>query len=281
MKQPLAYFGHHKCASNWCVNVVRSCCEALGTTSATFNNWLLFEEDCKRQSYGYHKDFLLNAERAGCGFLCITDCDDSIRQATPFERGFHVVRDPRDIIVSAYFSHMNTHNIDYLPGMEKNRRELQSMSKRDGLLHTMDFLAGLMEDLASWQSDDRILEVRMEDVLTSPFLGMTRILSHLGIMESKMSEEFNGAPKRISPLTLQKIVNENSFEVLSGGRSRGQENTSSHYRKGMPGDWINHFEDIHIEVFKKYYNGLLIKWGYTEEEDWGVGHPPLLCPRFE
>jgi tetratricopeptide (TPR) repeat protein len=64
-----------------------------------------------------------------------------------------------------------------------------------------------------------------------------------------------------------------SFANLSNGRIEGQEN-KSHYRKGQPGDWRNHFDSSHIDCFKKLYNPLLLKLGYETNEDWNAEMPP-------
>lgn len=40
------------------------------------------------------------------------------------------------------------------------------------------------------------------------------------------------------------------FENLSGGRERGQEDSSSHFRKGQSKDWENWFDDRHLTLFK-------------------------------
>ena len=44
-----------------------------------------------------------------------------------------------------------------------------------------------------------------------------------------------------------------------------------HYRRGVPGDWVNHFESDHVRVFKGRYDDLLIKLGYEKNEGWDLG----------
>jgi hypothetical protein len=62
-------------------------------------------------------------------------------------------------------------------------------------------------------------------------------------------------------------VEERTFERLTG-RKKGQENRNTHLRKGVPGDWVNHFEPVHIRAFKNRYNDLLLKLGYVHTTDW-------------
>lgn len=67
---------------------------------------------------------------------------------------------------------------------------------------------------------------------------------------------------------LKEILTKKSFRRLSGGRRRGQENVQSHYRKGIPGDWRNHLEAVHIRAFKSDHNDLLVKLGYETDDNW-------------
>lgn len=67
---------------------------------------------------------------------------------------------------------------------------------------------------------------------------------------------------------LAKIVEDNSFASLSKGRKQGQENAQSHFRKGVAGDWKNHFTDKHKDAIKAVAGDWLIKHGYEENLDW-------------
>ena len=64
------------------------------------------------------------------------------------------------------------------------------------------------------------------------------------------------------------IVERHNFARKAGGRDRGVEDRSNHYRKGVAGDWRNHFEPIHIDSFKRNYNALLLKLAYETDPHW-------------
>ena len=66
----------------------------------------------------------------------------------------------------------------------------------------------------------------------------------------------------------RKCVEAASFEQLSGGRSKGEEDSSSFYRKGVAGDWRNHFTEEDRRVFKEEAGELLIRLGYERDLDW-------------
>ena len=76
-------------------------------------------------------------------------------------------------------------------------------------------------------------------------------------------------PRRgITDPGLDFILNRLSFERLAGGRKQGEENRASHYRKGQPGDWVNHFTPKVRQLFKDRYGELLVRLGYESDTSW-------------
>lgn len=173
--------------------------------------------------------------------------------------GFHVVRDPRDVVVSGYFSHLRTHPDAGWPRLRLYRPYLQSLSKEEGLMKEIEFSGVFLQQMLSWdyRAKPAILELRFEDMIARQRDSFRTVLEHMGLM-----------PSMLKPEALDAILAKHSFEQLSGGRSPGQEDASSHYRRGVPGDWRNHFTREHRAYFKSLYNPLLRKLGYEEREDW-------------
>ena len=64
-----------------------------------------------------------------------------------------------------------------------------------------------------------------------------------------------------------------AFSKLSGGRSPGEEDTSSFYRKGVAGDWRNYFDAKTSAAFCRATNGLMKELGYEEDPDAAVASP--------
>lgn len=248
-------------------------------------------------------------------------------------RGFHVVRDPRDLIVSAYFSHLHSHRVDIFSELREHRPRLQAVSKREGLLLEMEFSRPFLENIYTWDyTQPNILEVRMENLIQAPYECMAEIMVFLGLVDppdemisyrnqlatllmagiarldragrALVRGRFSSSPRREPPsavaqadssprgtyagnrairdrlalLRLKRrqldmanlllIVYRHRFANLADGRSPGQEDQHSHYRKGVAGDWVNHFEPVHIEYFKRNFNDVLLKLGYVETPDW-------------
>jgi hypothetical protein len=71
------------------------------------------------------------------------------------------------------------------------------------------------------------------------------------------------------PINRIKAINQKlSFDKLSKGRRRGSENSHSHYRKGIIGDWKSQFSEVVKSTFKNEYGDLLIQLGYEKNYTW-------------
>lgn len=172
-------------------------------------------------------------------------------------KGFHVVRDPRDVIVSGYYSHKTSHSVKNRFGKEfliHRREQLKNITKEDGLLLEIENGYSL-RNMNTWKYDDpNILEIRFENLISDPV--------------STFQNVFTFFELEIDDKILKNAIDFFSFKKLSGGRENGQEDVSNHFRKGIPGDWKNHFNEEHKKTFKKNWGELLIKLGYEESDDW-------------
>lgn len=170
-------------------------------------------------------------------------------------RTFFVMRDPRDIVVSWYHAMKVSH--DSLDGaLDDVRRQLRSRGTADGLKHAIDLLgskAGLFDALESWVDADgeepHLILVRYEDLTGSESASeFGRIMDHCDI----------AVP---DPL-LEAVLEDVSFERMSGGRRRGEEDVDSHYRKGVAGDWRNHLTSEILRHYHSVAGDLAARLGY-------------------
>lgn len=63
------------------------------------------------------------------------------------------------------------------------------------------------------------------------------------------------------------LIERSSFRFYAG-RERGQEDRKRFYRKGVAGDWKNHFSPEDKAVFKKIGGEMLVRLGYEEDLSW-------------
>lgn len=284
----LAYFGHHKCASTW----IRRIIDDLAWGAGLEHRYLHRPE----QFGGNLRQFM---DRHDVDVVSYVNADlDYVSPLSDFH-GFHVVRDPRDLLVSAYFSHLHSHGTEEWPELEGHRRNLQSVPKGEGLLLELEFTGPVLDQLHKWDYDQpSVLELRQEDLTASPYDGFLQIVGFLGLLDdgdldararmgATVRVSWNGLTHRkpfawLPTLKTWRIpgqhvlgaVYEQRFSKLAGGRKQGTEDTRSHYRKGVHGDWRNHFDDELLRRFKDRFNDLVLLLGYERDPDWGLSDEP-------
>jgi hypothetical protein len=179
------------------------------------------------------------------GFLSYINADYRFCSGVEPLLGFHVVRDPRDIIVSGYFSHRNSHPTEGWPELVPHRERLRALSLEEGLLEEIQFSRRNMQRISRWNYDDpRIREVRMETLIERTADVVHEILAHLS-----WSAE-------ITPAIRDSVLEKYDFEKLSG-RPRGAEDQNHHYRNGVSGDWKRYLCASHLEALSALYPGIL------------------------
>ena len=96
--------------------------------------------------------------------------------------------------------------------------------------------------------------MRYEDLLERPNEEVGRLLGFLGV---DTDEEL-----------VEHCVSSASFEKLSKGRERGQEDPASFDRKGVAGNWKYLFDERDKEIYKEEAGELLIRLGYQKNGGW-------------
>jgi hypothetical protein len=172
----------------------------------------------------------------------------------PSSRRFVIIRDLRDTLVSLYYSIKFSHPV-IASWIGEGRRRLQSMPLEDGLLYTMEeWLPQCSRIQESWLTPIEP-PIRYEDLLTND----------LAILKRVLLDEC-GLP--VAPERFREVVLACRFEKLTEGRARGQEDQSSHVRKGVEGDWRWHFTDRVKKAFKARFGELLTATGYERDLAW-------------
>jgi hypothetical protein len=159
------------------------------------------------------------------------------------KRYFILVRDLRDTLVSAYFSIRNTHEVK-TNEMAYGRQMLTRLNKEEGLLYLMESGFGAYARVQrTWRAAG------------AKFYHLEDCMADAPGMIGRMLEEGWGV--RVDPDLLKAVADRHSFAKLSGGRAPGQEDLSSHYRKGLAGDWQSHFTPALSERFQALFGDLL------------------------
>jgi hypothetical protein len=119
---------------------------------------------------------------------------------------------------------------------------------------------GWKDQISKTMEDGRTLlganytEVKYEDLLERSDEETRRLLIFLGAEASKE--------------TVRGCLEAASFEKLSRGRKRGEEDATSFFRKGVAGDWRNVFTAEDKRIFKDAAGEMLVELGYEKDDNW-------------
>jgi hypothetical protein len=163
-----------------------------------------------------------------------------------------IVRDPRDVVVSASFY---LANLDVKQGgLGEGFKRLSEVDRILGVIRDGDFLISRLE---KWYESRSAHKVRYENLQNNTTDALRGIANYLGV----------GFKLRAA----ERAIDKNSFERKSG-RLPGNEDKGEFLRKGITGDWKNYFDQKCISAFKTardgQWNRLLIKMGYEENPNW-------------
>ncbi|MCM8527552.1 MAG: sulfotransferase [Lentisphaeraceae bacterium] len=165
-----------------------------------------------------------------------------IKEIIPDVKVIHITRDGRDVVTSSWF-HQFRDMPDWFKKYEKNftgfvrywTREIWMKSNKKCL------------DFKSHYPEDYIC-VSYEDLVGRPGETLGKLISEMNI--------------KSTPGQIEKCLESASFAKLSKGRKNGEEDKSSFYRKGIAGDWKNHFTEADLEAFDKIAGRMMKRLGY-------------------
>jgi hypothetical protein len=105
-----------------------------------------------------------------------------------------------------------------------------------------------------WYGRPGVVYIRYEDLRQNTAEELTRMVRDL-------------TGRKLSPQKAQSIAKEFSFSNQSG-RPAGHEQKGRWLRKGIAGDWENHFSPEACEVFNRYAGDELLLLGYERDRSW-------------
>ena len=169
-------------------------------------------------------------------------------------RAFFVARDPRDVVISHYFSSKFSHNEN--PGVLEERARVADLPEKEGIIVHMKYMGerGIFDALRSWvvnsDRDSRIRVFRFEELTGQDQPHWVReLMEHCDILVPQES--------------LEAILARLSFEKLSGGRKQGEEDPQHKYRSGKHGSWVKYFDADVQRTFDEVAGDLPQQLGYN------------------
>ncbi len=172
-------------------------------------------------------------------------------------RGLHVIRDPRDIIVSGCFYHQKSTEAwlhvkrERLNGLTYQQALLAKNSLEEKISFEMEALGRTtIKDIVNWDyKDERFLNVKYENLMSDVDLKVFHdIFSHLG---------FTG-----------EVIHTALYHAYKGSLFSGQVKGISHVRSGEARQWERFFSKSNREQFVELFGSGLIDLGYENDHSW-------------
>lgn len=206
---------------------------------------------------------------------------------TPFI-GLHVIRDPRDIVVSGYQYHLRTKEqwcinndfdinipikypqvpsclehfsedwkINYVKSLNGRSYQdnLLTLSQKDGLIFEMNHHAQwTIKDMLTWDyNNPQILEIKFEDLMANFNNTWLAIFRFLKILINDNDTE-----------KLLKIIKTHDLQ----SKSMEEISALSHVTSKTTSRWLTYFEDTHKSFFIDKFNDALIRLKYEPDNYW-------------
>lgn len=161
----------------------------------------------------------------------------------PNSKVVQIIRDGRDVAVSGWF-----HNLRFSGDKFKQRfPDMPSYIKYLIEHHWIPYINAARA--FGRQFPERYFELKYEDLHADAPEVTTRLFTFLGVDATETS--------------VQQCLDAASFKNLAKGRDGGQEDRGSFFRKGVTGDWKNHFDAQSEAVFMQYGGTMLRELGYV------------------
>ena len=185
--------------------------------------------------------------------------------------GIYLYRDPRDMIVSStlYIKYKLDHHFlhplfkslseedaitFFIKGGRLPIKQLSYEVETNGADHVcFEGVKYFCEYAFPWSEHPKVVKIKYED-FTTDILTIGKAMAAVGI--------------NINSERIEKTAQEFSFEQYSGGRSRGQEDKTAHFRSGSTGDYQKYFTPAHVRLCKEIIGDDLIKMGYENNLNW-------------
>lgn len=177
-----------------------------------------------------------------------------------------LIRDGRDVMVSFYFHYVReaTNPVEmgfgralrhlYGPGADLSdiRLNLPRFIEYSAT-HPLGATASWHDYTGSWWDRPGVVYARYEALRRDCVTELSRIV-----------QEHHIPPE---DWRIRRAVDGHTME-RAAGRSPGQEDRGSFIRKGVVGDWANHFSDEACQVFADLCGSALVQLGYEASPDW-------------
>ena len=199
--------------------------------------------------------------------IVFSDHSDFSKWPYPLEdercRIFHLIRDPRDVLISAMHYHRTAKEKwllkprDSFQGMSYQEKINSLPDDRSRYLFEMERSAGrVIRDMLNWNYNrPNCFECKYEEIVGDREMRIvTNILRHFGLEGGELET------------SLRAFWDNSLFGALQGGQS-------VHIRSGERRQWPSVFDDVLQEEFLSRFPDALVRLGYEKDNSWHGSAP--------
>lgn len=261
-KQLIIHIGQHKSMTSFFNNVFYNLCIDFDWNFVKYNNALEFEK-------GWNFEQPLKKTT----ILCLYNFYPDLEQFSKINYvGSHIIRDPRDLLVSGYNYHLWTtetwanekiaeHILKRLDvnsldiGLSEDKISdlsykeiLNKLDKKEGMLVEMNFRDKHFRQMEKWNyTNENFYELKYEEVFKNELKSFEKLFKFYGFSDFMIKHGL-------------KVVQENTFDNLT---KKGGTGGKKHASVGNAGQWREKIPQELITLFHQRYVDLLQKQGYS------------------
>ena len=188
---------------------------------------------------------------------------------------FYLRRDGRDVMVSLYFHRIRELQAQSPVAVRRFGKRYEKLFGKgwdpdntirnlplfikDEFARPRDSRKNWRDHVMGWHDGGRgregVVYLSYEELLKDAPGTMTRVIT-----------EITGAPP--DPWLVAQTTDKYDMSRQTGGRKAGDEDRSSFIRKGVAGDWVNHFTKDTSKLFHELAGDALLALGYEKDPEW-------------
>lgn len=178
----------------------------------------------------------------------------------------YLYRDPRDVAVSTtlFIKYVLTHHPLHKHIANLSESDALALILAGGIVPTEDdsgcgyiIYEGMKyfcDEAISWIKHPKVASIKYENLTTDTVGTLVKVLNNVEV--------------EIDPVIVRGAADRLSFRVFANGRAQGEESKSSHFRKGVIGDYKLHFSALHRAICKMQFGSQLIDLEYEKDLLW-------------
>lgn len=174
-------------------------------------------------------------------------------------RSIFLIRDPRDMIVSQfhYIKALRRHYLHefFTHDIESDDQRLMALIKGySGTYlekkYNIKSIGKILKSYSNWATCPHVLTTQFEKIIGDRGGGDS------GLQQKEFQRIATHIERHLDSHQLSKVI------------QRLSRKSSFTFRRGIIGDWKNHFSDEHKDAFKSQAGNYLIDWGYETDWSW-------------